>query len=382
MDCCAAWRHTLQIMESDKNIDKSIERLSADSLPPASVGSIARSTPRPPSVRLLWFALIAVTATLWWAMHSADVVTKEGFSQELAKRDASFDQKLAKATVDHHSVAVLRERVNALEAQLDQVGNQTAALETQYQDLRQSRDERLLADLEQSVMTASQQLQLAGNVEGAIIVLQSSELRLAANPSPRFVALRRLIVRDIDRLKSSAIADSSEATLKLEKIIGAVDAFPLAFEQRVNASPVSPAKSKAASPVAVTMQEPTVSERLRQLVSEIWQEVRQLVRIERVDLIEPALLMPPQIYFLRENLKLRLLAARVALLQRDGKVYQEELRQAQSSLIRFFDTRAASVQTANEILKTLMSKGENVQLPNLEATLNAIRATKIPRVSP
>lgn len=130
------------------------------------------------------------------------------------------------------------------------------------------------------------------------------------------------------------------------------------------------------------MQEPTVSERLRQLVSEIWQEVRQLVRIERVDLIEPALLMPPQIYFLRENLKLRLLAARVALLQRDGKVYQEELRQAQSSLIRFFDTRAASVQTANEILKTLMSKGENVQLPNLEATLNAIRATKIPRVSP
>ena len=80
--------------------------------------------------------------------------------------------------------------------------------------------------------------------------------------------------------------------------------------------------------------------------------MRQLVRIERVDLIEPALLMPPQIYFLRENLKLRLLAARVALLQRDGKVYQEELRQAQSSLIRFFDTRAASVQTANEILKT------------------------------
>ena len=316
------------------------------------------------------------------AIHANQETAVEAVNQELTKRDASIDQRLAMATVDHQSVAALREQVNSLETKLDQVGNKAASLEAQYQDMRLSRDERLLADLEQSVMTASQQLQLAGNVDGAIIILQASEVRLAANPLSRFVALRRLIARDIERLKSSAIADSSGTTLKLESIVAAVDRFPLAFEQRVRSSPVAAGKSKTAPPLETAPQEPSVSGRLRQLVAEIWQELRQLVRIERVDLIEPALLMPPQIYFLRENLKLRLLAARVALLQRDGKVYQEELRQAQRSLTRFFDPHAASVKAANETLKLLLSKSENIELPGLDATLSAIRGTKVPRTSP
>ena len=104
-----------------------------------------------------------------------------------------------------------------------------------------------------------------------------------------------------------------------------------------------------------------------------------MVRIERVDTTEQALLMPPQIYFLRENLKLRLLAARVALLQRNARVYREELRQAQSSLTRFFDSRAASVQTASETLKQLASASGNLELPALDETLSAIRSSKLPR---
>ncbi|MFT3849367.1 MAG: uroporphyrinogen-III C-methyltransferase [Propionivibrio sp.] len=45
--------------------------------------------------------------------------------------------------------------------------------------------------------------------------------------------------------------------------------------------------------------------------------MRSLVRIQRFDREEPALLSPGQAFFLRENLKLRLLNARLALLAHD-----------------------------------------------------------------
>lgn len=337
---------------------------------------------RPLAVTGAWLGLILVAAVLWWVMHIGQESAKADMDQALAKRDQSFEQRLAPATVDHQSVALLRDRVNALELELDDARNKVTSLDARYQELMQSREDRLLADLEQSVMTASQQLQLAGNVEGAIIVLQASDGRLANNSSARFVALRRLIARDIERLKSSALADSSVTTVKLESIVAAVDRFPLAFEQRVTAPLAAANKNKTMPQPEKVPQVSGFFDGMKQLFAEIWQEVRQLVRVERLDLAEPALLMPPQIYFLRENLKLRLLAARVALLQRDGRTYQEELRQAQNSLTRFFDMRSASVQAANETMKQLLGKSANIELPNLDGTLNAIRATKIPRSNP
>jgi uroporphyrin-3 C-methyltransferase len=77
------------------------------------------------------------------------------------------------------------------------------------------------------------------------------------------------------------------------------------------------------------------------------------VRIERIDQGDPALLSPNQSFFLRENLKLRLLNARLALLQRDGKVFREEIRQSREQLERYFDARAKPVQAAQSTLATL-----------------------------
>lgn len=375
MDCWWAWRHTLQIMESNTN--------NANQAPlPVAHDTAANS--RSVSNGFIGLVLAVVIAALWWMNVAGQDDMRETIAQELARRDASIEQRLALVSSDHENLTVLRDKVKTLETELDETRSQSASLELKYQDLMQSREERLLADIEQSVTTAAQQLQLAGNVEGALIVLQAADGRLATNASSRFVSLRRSIARDIERLKASGLADVSGATLKLENVVAAVDGFPLAFEQRPKtAIPIARASPKIATKPAATPapQDPGVTDGIRQLIAEIWQDARQLVRIERLDLSEQALLTPPQIYFLRENLKLRLLSARVALLQRNGRVYREELQQAQRNLTRFFDTRATTVQTANDALKQLMDKGGNLELPGLDETLSTIRLSKQPRKS-
>jgi len=70
------------------------------------------------------------------------------------------------------------------------------ALEAMYQELSASRDERLLAEVEQAVVIAMQQLQFAGNVEAALSALQGAEARLARTVQPQFLPVRKLLARE------------------------------------------------------------------------------------------------------------------------------------------------------------------------------------------
>jgi uroporphyrin-3 C-methyltransferase len=88
-------------------------------------------------------------------------------------------------------------------------------------------------------------------------------------------------------------------------------------------------------------------------------------------------LLPPQQYFLRENLKLRLLSARVALLNRDDASYKSDLAAAQTWLKLYFDTRAKAVQTVQATLKQLAATPMGRDLPDLAGSLEALRVLRL-----
>ena len=67
------------------------------------------------------------------------------------------------------------------------------------------------------------------------------------------------------------------------------------------------------------------------------------MRVTRIDQPEAMLLAPEQAFFLRENLKLRLLNARLALLSRQFDTAQSDLRDAQAALDRYFDRSSRRV---------------------------------------
>jgi uroporphyrin-3 C-methyltransferase/uroporphyrinogen III methyltransferase/synthase len=110
--------------------------------------------------------------------------------------------------------------------------------------------------------------------------------------------------------------------------------------------------------------------------SEMWSEVSTLVRVRRVDTPEAIMMAPEEAYFLRENLKLRLLNARMALLSRNEAAFRADLLAAQEALAKYFDTKTRQTQTAQQMLRQLQGSNLSIEMPTLADSLNAVRNYK------
>lgn len=341
----------------------------------ATVASLAASDRRPAIAAVA--AVIALVGVVWLDGRMSQSALREEVARRVSDADAQAREGRAVARQNQEALQALAAKVGALEAQLAESQSQQLALDAMYQELSRSRDERIVAEVEQAVAIAAQQLQLAGNVEAALIALAGADARLARAAQPQFLPMRKLITRDIERLRAAPTADVPGMAMKLEGVVAAVDAMPLAFEQRPAAAKGTDApnaqKKGAAAPAA-----PGFWERLGR---EAWAELRQMIRIERTDggLTDPGLLSPQQAFFLRENLKLRLVSARLALLARDGRSFREDMRQARDWLERYFDGRAKPVQAALATVKALGGADVAVEPPRLDETLAALRNFKTAR---
>ena len=335
---------------------------------PASTAVPVRGAWRNP---WLIVALLALTLAGWqWVetrLRLAD--TQQELARRLSESDALARESRLIAKQAQEQLVMLQEKYGELEAKFAESKSQQATLESLYQDLARGRDEWALAEVEQGVTLAAQQLQLAGNVQGAVLALQSADARLAGTSRPQFIGLRKVLARDLDRLRALPQLDLPAMNVQLESVISAVDTLPLAVDGR----PRDERKS-ASAPVAAGAASPTF---WQQLAGDFWDELRGLIRIQRFDRDEPALLAPQQVFFLRENLKLRLLNARLALLAHDQWVFRNELKQALFWLDRYFDGRDPALLAAGRTLKQLSATEINIELPNLNESLSAIRSFKL-----
>jgi uroporphyrin-3 C-methyltransferase len=239
------------------------------------------------------------------------------------------------------------------------------AADVLQQDLVRSRDEAMLSEIEQILLTAHQQLVITGNARAAVPALQAIEARLARAERAQFGGLRRALARDLERLRLAPQLDLAATAARLDEIAGGIERLPLLLDVRPS---TEPAVRKA--PAADT------NPWLR-FAREFWQDVRDLVRIERIDNTEAAPLNASQAYFLRENLRLRLLGARLALLASNEKSYKADLKAAREWLARYFDVRTEAVAGALASLRQLdgASVGERPELtPSLDA-VRSVRAT-------
>jgi uroporphyrin-3 C-methyltransferase len=319
---------------------------------------------RLPALAFIALALVLGLASLFWL----DARTRIGATQEeVARRlrDIEADAREARS-VARQSQEALREaqsKVVQLETRLTESQSQQLALEALYHDLSKNRDEWQLAEIEQVLAIASQQLQLAGNVRAALLALQLAESRLARADRPQFVPVRRALARDIDRLKALPAIDFAAMSLRLDGLVAAVDSLPLAFDER--------GERAAAKEVPADDRGFFV-----RLASEVWNEVRQLVVVRRLDKSEPPLLPPSQAYFLRENLRLRLLNARLSLLTRDEAGYREDLKAANAWIQRYFDAKSRHTADALAQLKQLSATSISFEMPTISESLDAVRGFK------
>jgi uncharacterized protein HemX len=341
------------------------------SLPPPATAprSPARKDAADSTARIL--AAVALVATLIAAWVAIDArIGVRNIESSAGGRLAELGQESAQSRgALAQTQASLKEalgRIAELEARVADTQEQRVALEEMYRDLARSADDRVLSEVEQMLVLASQQLQLAGNVRGALAALQATDQRLAKAEKLAATPLRRAITLDMERLKAVAQPDTVGIAVKIDGLINQTETLPLVIAE------TQPMR------VASRYRDPS-DQGISRAARDFWEEMKGLVRIRDMETPEVALLAPGQAYFLRENLKLRLLAARVALLARDEASFREDLRATQVWIARYFDTKAKSTIAALASIRQVADSPVNIAVPDINASLAAVRTARAAR---
>lgn len=347
----------------------------------------ATSSSPMPSMTRWWLALavIAVLAAagLWWMQQRVDNLTAE-----IARRQQANDVLVQEARVlsreAQESAKALQAKVGALDAQIAEGRQHQAALEQLYQDFTRNRDDWELAEVEQLLSSASLQLQLTGNLQAALSAAQSADARLARADKPRYSPLRRALAHDIERMKAVPATDITGATIKLDEAILQIDTLPLlsgetTLDREARAAQPAPGKPDP-DPAAPAGSWQSYVAPIRAWFANVWTDVRDdvlgLVQVRRVEHTEALLLSADQGWFLRENLKLRLLNARLALLARNEASFRADLEVANSLLSKYFDVKSRRVTGVQLLLKQAQAAAVSVTLPTLSESVDALRALK------
>jgi uroporphyrin-3 C-methyltransferase len=314
-----------------------------------------------PLALILAVLAFAAAGTLFWVMQTRI----QDIELQLARRIGEFDNsskearsaaKDVRATVDD-----LTTRTAALEAKAQEAQNQQLALGAMYQELARGQDERVLADIEQTLLLADQQLEMAGNVRAAVLGLDAAASRLGRMKKPQFERLRAAISRDSARLKLMPAADVVGINARLDALLQNVDKLKLESEHETPAPPPAKVGSGAVDWMA-------------RLGAEAWTEIKQLVRIRRLDHPDLALLEPSQTYFLRQNIKLRLLSARLAVLQRDEAIFRSDISDSSQWIEEYFNRNDELTRSMLRDLKDLSTMPVALQDANLNDSLSVLHS--------
>ncbi len=322
----------------------------------------ARGVRRGSLLIVIVVAAVALAAAWIDARRHTEALRAEVAQRLTAMESAAQAAKTAQAQLAS-DVRDAQAKIALLETRLAESQAQQGALEALYRDLAPSRDEIALTEIEQVLLVASQQLQLAGNVQSALAALQLADAKLQRLDRPQFLALRRALAHDIDRLKAVPFVDISAISIKLDQAAAAVPTLPLARDERL------PAPAPEAAPADTSP--------WRRFMHDVWSDVRQMVRIEVSDRPAAPLIAPTQEYYLRENLRLRLLSARIALLSRDDASFRSDLTAADAWLAKYFDVRAKSVQVVHATVKQLTASPMPTGAPDLSLSLDALRVLRL-----
>lgn len=334
---------------------------------------------------------VAVAGVGWQAWQASKRV--QSLEKELVRRQQDSQGQATEARVLAKQAEELsREaaaRATLLETRLTEIALQRSQVEDLIKNLSLSRDENLVFDIESSLRVAAQQASLTGSAEPLIVAMQSADERLARAKQPRLDNIRRALAKDLDRARATRVADINTLAIRLDEAARLVDEVPLLSQPDTgptgptSARPAATGKERGASAgkaasAAEGAAEADTGWRAailgwgKDAAQAVWTETRGLIRLTRIAQPEAMLIAPDQAFFLRENMKLRLLNARLALMSRQTAQAAADLRQIERLLPRYFDVQSRKTQLLQSMVVDAIAQSQLTQVPRPDDTLAAL----------
>ncbi len=378
---------------------------------PASAPDVPTSTAVTvkPMAWPLWVALgsavlaVAASAVAWTTRGN-----QQSLERELVKRQSESQTLVveAKALARAAEEAARDAQVKAtmLETRLAETTAQRSQLESLMLTLSQSRDENAVGEMDALIRAAMAQSTWTGRTEPLLAALKHTDERLAVMQAPRLAVVRKAVARDIERLGAASVIDAAALSQRIDAVLVQVDELPLTIQvatRMVGDTAAAPRASAPATGTAATPSKPNAGRASttpldtpaikpdtspaapaswREQGFAAWaawrdsvaREARALLRISRIDQPSAMLLAPEQAYFVRENIKLRLLSARLAVQSRQVDVAQRDVREVQKMLDTYFDPQSKRTLAAKDSLQQVATNLPTTPLPRPDETLSAL----------
>lgn len=350
------------------------------------------------SFHLIWILILLLlvsiisTTSLWQKLGR---IQAQLAKQNQQATEISQEAKLIAKTSNEVSQDVLAKQA-LLEAKINELASQKAQIDELMQTVSRSRVESLVIDIESSLNLAQQQTALTGSVEPMIMTLQTALQRVNRSPSPRLAGLEAAMRRDLDRVKSINTLDTPSMLIKLDDANQLVQEMPLVNSIRPSKDATQGSHQGLTHP-SLNLQ--TASNKVKASSSQVasssagnndsnawyffdwnnkWLQVKNqlasLVRISTISQPEAALLTPEQAFFVRENLSLYLLNARMAMLSRQFQLASADLNKALDLIQRYFDPNSKQTQVCITLLTQINAQVKTGKLPTVTESLNASSA--------
>jgi uncharacterized protein HemX len=211
----------------------------------------------------------------------------------------------------------------------------------------------LIAETENLLVTAQHRLAYARDARQALDALRIANRQLQQLGDPDYQPVRKLLESEIAALEGFERLDLSGMAQRLGQLGARVDTLALAPD------PLRATEGTAGG-------EPG-------FLREVWKDLRNLVSIRTTTDVRRPLLLAEQKYFLRENLRLMLYGAQVALLHGDTVTVELNAKAARQWLRDYYDANAPAVRAASAELDALL-KIRLAGMPDISASLKALRA--------
>jgi uroporphyrin-3 C-methyltransferase len=226
-----------------------------------------------------------------------------------------------------------------------------------------------VAEAEYLLRVANHRLNLMADPTTALEALKSADDRLGATGDPGWTSVRDLIAKEITQLTALPRVDLAGISGQLVALSSQVDSLPLKDEAVSLVAPAEKTKDVAALADGESFN-------LEQVLEDFWQGFKSMMVIRHHDRPVSAMLPPEQRYFLLQNLRLKLEAAKAALMGHNQSLYGENLAAAAEWASVYFDSEDPAVVGFRDQLEGLAKREIAPALPDISASLMALQARR------
>ncbi|GJM12867.1 MAG: hypothetical protein DHS20C12_12700 [Pseudohongiella sp.] len=259
--------------------------------------------------------------------------------------------------------SIVQELESALSQEIDRLSAQLAELQSAQLQTNNTTDRAWkILEAQYLVGLANQKLRLEGDVATSISQLDLADQALVESGSSSVFAVRQAIASDLQKLRNIDVLDREGLYLRLDNLIAELENIDLLNSMRTE---FENRRNTESQPLQLGSDANSMLDSSFEFLSSIfvWREWEETPE---------AMLAPGQDDLIKQNLRLMLEQAQLALLMRDNSLYQQAIVKSQNWFQRYAVLDSLQGQTLSAELSSLSTIDIDPLLPALSQSLSLI----------